>query len=749
MVILHKCTVFESITAKFVKAHFFCYNKMHILTKIERSSSMKPNYRNDKKMNHLRTIVSYLLTFAILSMALYIPCYVYMRQINRTNVIENYQKKLNTGIQMLDSSIESILAFGILISENATYNEIYYTSSEINPAVVDNLRQVMQTYTTFPYGFISNFGLTKNGELLFTKSQVYFEREYLTPDHYFKCDDENYLDSFTGKYCFLPTAHFSTTPAGEYDAITMVYRCSASKKMYLFIHYPIKDLVALFADDEVLDTSHIAMYYGDTLLFSNGNPPEKDSELLTVSSSTGMAFHIELQLSDNYIEQDLAGFKRLVLIFLIAILVAIAMWVALFSWRIASPLNQISKTLYETGHFHAESTKRNSIDIMVDGIQKMGIELSDYGRIIDEQKERNRIHILEKALYKGLYDEVSRHSFADAFPDFPASWRLVFIQYTSDDNLVEPDSIQLLLTQYFQQKFSDIILLPYSQDALLAFLPAENSNSSATYLDGARKDIQEQYPVSLSFAVSQVYDHYSLLPDALQQLEYETITLQQSSSSPDHRKDLPISIQQIQSIYLALQNGDEQSAISALRNGSASFLENNRQDLAMAKYSHQMIVYTLIRIKLENNILDVPIPNFRADNIGRLFEEELPQCLGQIAARLNEQHANKMQNLDLNIFAFIEENAGNQQLCISMVTDHFHISAPTLQKRMNSCVGKTFSAYVEDLRMKKAHQMLQDTYLTIQEIAESVGYTNANSFYKAYKRYFGEAPRSTRQNFDL
>lgn len=205
-------------------------------------------------------------------------------------------------------------------------------------------------------------------------------------------------------------------------------------------------------------------------------------------------------------------------------------------------------------------------------------------------------------------------------------------------------------------------------------------------------------------------------------------------------------MQQIQTIYLSLTNGDEKSAISALRNGFTGSLRNTHHDLTMAKYSHQMIVYTLIWIKLEHNILDIPIPNFKSDNIEHLFEAEFPQCFEQLAVRLNQQHSNKLLDLDHNIFTFIEENIANQQLCVSMVTDYFHISAPTLQKRMNICIGKTFSAYVEGLRMKKAHQMLQDTTLTVQEIAESVGYTNANSFSKAYKRYFGEAPRSTRLN---
>ena len=101
---------------------------------------------------------------------------------------------------------------------------------------------------------------------------------------------------------------------------------------------------------------------------------------------------------------------------------------------------------------------------------------------------------------------------------------------------------------------------------------------------------------------------------------------------------------------------------------------------------------------------------------------------------------------DYNIFTFINENIDNQQLSITMVTDYFHISAPTLQKRIYFRMGKTFSSYVIDMRMQKAQQMLHNTSLSVQEIAQAVGYSNANSFYKAYKRHYGEAPTSTKQN---
>lgn len=62
-----------------------------------------------------------------------------------------------------------------------------------------------------------------------------------------------------------------------------------------------------------------------------------------------------------------------------------------------------------------------------------------------------------------------------------------------------------------------------------------------------------------------------------------------------------------------------------------------------------------------------------------------------------------------------------------------------------SAVGQTFSAYVETERMNKARQELLESSRTVQEISESCGYTSPNSFYKAYKRCFGEAPLDIRK----
>ncbi|MBQ8814840.1 MAG: helix-turn-helix transcriptional regulator [Lachnospiraceae bacterium] len=202
-------------------------------------------------------------------------------------------------------------------------------------------------------------------------------------------------------------------------------------------------------------------------------------------------------------------------------------------------------------------------------------------------------------------------------------------------------------------------------------------------------------------------------------------------------------MQQLQTIYYALQCGDAKTAVSTLKNCTAKILAEN--DLFAAKHSYRILGYVLVSLKLETSCpTDIPIPPFRGDDIHMLYEKDLPQCFYSIAAQIRQQHTEQTERLEQDILEYIQINLANQQLSIALVSDHFHISAPTLQKRMNAICGKTFSAYVESSRMEKARQLLRETNDTVQDIAESVGYINSNSFFKAFKRNFGETPLSYR-----
>ena len=60
--------------------------------------------------------------------------------------------------------------------------------------------------------------------------------------------------------------------------------------------------------------------------------------------------------------------------------------------------------------------------------------------------------------------------------------------------------------------------------------------------------------------------------------------------------------------------------------------------------------------------------------------------------------------------------------------------------------GKTLYKYLSDVRMEHAKYLLEEKKIPINEIASHVGYTNSNSFTRAFKRSINQSPTSYREN---
>ena len=60
--------------------------------------------------------------------------------------------------------------------------------------------------------------------------------------------------------------------------------------------------------------------------------------------------------------------------------------------------------------------------------------------------------------------------------------------------------------------------------------------------------------------------------------------------------------------------------------------------------------------------------------------------------------------------------------------------------------GISIHNYIQQKRMIKAAELLEETDLAIAEIVQQIGYNNTNTFYKAFKRYYGMTPRSYKES---
>lgn len=647
---------------------------------------------------------------------------------------------------MLDASLDAVLNAESTLTSTGTSLSGFLSRKEIDDNKLLATRKYLSAYFA-PYAFISNVGIVIDGEPALDRYMLFYALYPLDYHHHLRAEADDYWTSLIGHICVTPSMSFYSSVLNNYDAITVACQLSRLNNTYLFVHYSVDELFGLFANDDMLDYCRMSIYHNDELLVFNREELAESYKEISIASSTTIPISVTLQIPDSYLARDLRPLTRLVFTFAIILIIAFALWICLFAFLGSKPFNNMTKALISTGHINDDLSTMSTNDFLLSAIHQLDSKITDYHQIIESQRQRSRVQLLERALYRGLYSEDSRHYFAEAFPDFPSLWQLALVQYIPQSNSIELDAILAALSQYFEQMSDMVYCLPFNHDAVIVLFPVTPDCDPSLELKKLCNQYEEQYPISLSYHLGAVYDDPTLLAEAFQQIEYSSIALQMESPTIARNLSGSINMHQLQTIYYALQTGDSKTACTILENGTASFLAS--RDRVSAKYAYRALSYMLLQLALENrNLSDISIPAFNNERFVQLFREDFPQCFDAICHRLTQDRVDQAQNLEKDILDYIEQNYSNQQLSITSVTEHFRISAPTLQKRMNACVGKTFSAYVEELRMNKARKALLTTDLTIQEISESIGYTNTNSFYKAYKRIFGESPRSTRQTID-
>lgn len=83
---------------------------------------------------------------------------------------------------------------------------------------------------------------------------------------------------------------------------------------------------------------------------------------------------------------------------------------------------------------------------------------------------------------------------------------------------------------------------------------------------------------------------------------------------------------------------------------------------------------------------------------------------------------------------------------LSSAAMHVALSISHLSRLFKAQCGITFSEWLEEVKMKRAGELLQDYQKMIYEIADEVGYDSAKNFTRAFKRYYGTTPQKYRMN---
>ena len=103
------------------------------------------------------------------------------------------------------------------------------------------------------------------------------------------------------------------------------------------------------------------------------------------------------------------------------------------------------------------------------------------------------------------------------------------------------------------------------------------------------------------------------------------------------------------------------------------------------------------------------------------------------------------------VIDFVSANL-HQPLMLDKLAERIFVSQRQLLRIMRSALNEPLYAYVARQRIERAVMYMQLEKTSLAALAEKVGYDNAQSFSKAFKKQFGQSPKAylhelqTRQN---
>ncbi|UUZ95470.1 helix-turn-helix domain-containing protein [Paenibacillus sp. P25] len=721
----------------------------------------------------IRLFTSFLIVILLLVSFNYISL-AFSKNKLRTEVINYNTLNLKTTTDNYEKHFELIKNQPLNFYFNENVQMLYFDQySSVNYEIASKTVQDIHQMTRNPQLYLSNVILyyKKNALVLdkssITKESTYFSKFYFSRDYPLAFWQNQFQDNTP--YRVYPPSSFYDVPFHEdfnflgYEFPLLVknnwypdfYMAAFLdvKKMFQAFHLSINDnFFILDGAGRKLFSSSPDAGIGSLPVFEDTKSYiKKDSYYFFYKKGAVSGLTYVNVVPDSYVASQVRLNVSLVTLLIVTIGISIAASI-LFSMSIHHPIRRILESVKQFNSLVPIRSKINEfnlighqIDRIRSDISQKNSQLRSFAYISDLKKIRSNLEMdfSDKPFVFVLFD-------------------LTFKKRNEDRTGTEQNWVYYVkefIDYNFRQQFRDPLTLQIEANQILTFVFMDEPDQSA--LDALLEKLRQIFEFDkdegfVTMGVSSLYSSASRMTEAYE----ETLGLIKQRKLNDSDQIIrsgpaalpnPILLppQQEQEFYLNLQAGNEAETLQIVQRFLNLLQKREASCDQFYRFAEEIIHKTL---KTLSTIQADGLHTVKADSpreclAGCHTFERLSCFLDEFlreAAGLVNKKKEERDPITSYVIDYMEKHYDGEVTLESMA-EKLNITSGYLSTYFKEKTGVNFLDYLNDLRIRKAKEMLLHSSFKIQDVARKAGYHNMNSFNRMFKKFSGITPSEFRK----
>ncbi|KAB8125923.1 response regulator [Gracilibacillus oryzae] len=181
--------------------------------------------------------------------------------------------------------------------------------------------------------------------------------------------------------------------------------------------------------------------------------------------------------------------------------------------------------------------------------------------------------------------------------------------------------------------------------------------------------------------------------------------------------------------------------------------EKTKQSVFSFSIGANRILFSLVSVAKKYNMETKNIERLIWESQQAIWElnahKKVVDCLVQLADMIIERVRNTRitdgKLIVEGVRRYIDQHYGSD-LSLTILSELFHINSAYLSEIFKVQIGRNFSEYLVDRRMKEARKFLEDEHLKIIDVANLVGFSSSAYFSTVFKKHNGQSPIEFRRS---